>query len=68
MYGVFLRRHELLNSNLSAKYAVPSKELLVLEEAETPRATQPVAIALGSLTGLEFVPFTEDTTYICYRT
>lgn len=50
MYGVFLRRHELLNSNLSAKYAVPSKELLVLEEAETPRATQPVAIALGSLT------------------
>jgi hypothetical protein len=37
--GVSLRSHELLNSNLSVKYAIPPKELLVMEEAETPKAT-----------------------------
>lgn len=63
MNGVSLRSHELLNSNLSVKYAIPPKELLVMEEAETPNTNKPVVVILHSLKELELDPVAEDSTF-----
>ena len=59
-----LRRHDLLNSNPSAKHEVPAKLLLVVEETETPNPKKSVIIVLHSLKGLELGPVAEDTTYV----
>lgn len=58
-----LRRHELINPNLSAKQGVLAKELLVMEEAETPNTNKPVVVILHSLKELELDPVAEDTTF-----
>lgn len=58
-----LRRHELINPNLSAKQGVLAKELLVMEEAETPNTNKPVVVILHSLKELELDPVAEDSTF-----
>lgn len=62
-----LRRHELVNSNPSAKQGVLAKELLVMEEAETPNTKKAVAVVLHSLKELELDPMlkTPHILFVC---